>query len=119
METFEKYDKERGTVKILNAKVKEIQSLFTKLKKEYEEIEKTVSDLINALITSVDNEVKGTRKTCKILQEIQRFQKRQRGIFNQSYREKHRKGGPIFYSNRIKLWPFRHGKVLQLFRPEA
>ena len=55
-----------------------------------------MSDLINALITSVDNEVKGTKKTCKILQEIQRFQKRQRGIFDESNRRRYRKGGPNY-----------------------
>ena len=62
MEDFERYEKERGTSKRLSAKAKEIQCQFSKVEKDYEDIDDAVSDLMNAIITSVDDEVKGTRE---------------------------------------------------------
>ena len=39
MDNFEKYEKEKGTSKMLNATAKEIQILFTKLEKENDELD--------------------------------------------------------------------------------
>jgi len=59
---FEKYKTEKGLSQRLNAKAKEIQGQLTKLEKEYEEMDQAVSDLMNAIITTGDDEVKGTKK---------------------------------------------------------
>ena len=53
---------ERGSSKRLNATAKEIQSQFTKLEKEYEDMEEAVTMHTDAIITLENEEVEGSRE---------------------------------------------------------
>ena len=51
LENFEKCEKGRVASKRLNATAKEIKSQFTKLEKEYEDMEEAMTNLTEAIIT--------------------------------------------------------------------
>ena len=59
VENFEKCEKGRGTSKRLNATAKEIQSQFTKLEKEYEDMKEAITNLTEAIITSGNKKSRG------------------------------------------------------------
>ena len=68
-------------------------------RKRMMEMVEVVSDLMNAIINTGDVEVKGKRKTkieerktCENSPTDMKISEKKRGIFNESYRERHRKG---------------------------